>query len=446
MRYIPRIAVVAVPTIALAAVLTGCSSSAPNTQATGDGTPIEVWSRSDAAAAATYKKVFAAFTQKTGFQVNYQPVTEFDAQLQARAAQKHLPDVLINDAGSLGAYNSQGFLLPIDKSEIDGNANVADASWKQGLGRDGKLYGIPWSRQATITVVRKDWREKLGLPVPKTWEELQALAHAFATRDPDGNGANDTYGMVVPGTATNGYIARWGAPYIWQAGGDFLKDNGDGTYQSVVNSPGTVQGIKFIRDQFCTPGNVVPGSINLTTGDSPFFQQGKAGIYLTGAYNLNPFDKGVGKENVEVIPMPKGPQSTTAWAEGEDIFFGAGSAKHAQQVALASFLLTAEAQKIGMDPPAAGGPGPFTSVVRLPVNTTVDVGTTYADPRWQATADAYAKDSKPFPWNINFIPFRQILADAMNAMAADCNSNIQAGVQKIDEGFKAELSNQGLSK
>ena len=263
MRYIPRIAVVAVPTIALAAVLTGCSSSAPNTQATGDGTPIEVWSRSDAAAAATYKKVFAAFTQKTGFQVNYQPVTEFDAQLQARAAQKHLPDVLINDAGSLGAYNSQGFLLPIDKSEIDGNANVADASWKQGLGRDGKLYGIPWSRQATITVVRKDWREKLGLPVPKTWEELQALAHAFATRDPDGNGANDTYGMVVPGTATNGYIARWGAPYIWQAGGDFLKDNGDGTYQSVVNSPGTVQGIKFIRDQFCTPGNVVPGSINL---------------------------------------------------------------------------------------------------------------------------------------------------------------------------------------
>ena len=41
MRYLPRTtaAVVAIPTLALAAILTGCSSSAPNAQTTGNGTP-----------------------------------------------------------------------------------------------------------------------------------------------------------------------------------------------------------------------------------------------------------------------------------------------------------------------------------------------------------------------------------------------------------------------
>lgn len=49
--------------------------------------------------------------------------------------------------------------------------------------------------------VRKDWLDKLGLRVPNGYEELTQVARAFTFRDPDGNGADDTYGFGIAGGA-----------------------------------------------------------------------------------------------------------------------------------------------------------------------------------------------------------------------------------------------------
>lgn len=435
-----------VSAFALVGTVSACSSGGTNQSGADDGQPLEVWTRSTADAAKTYEKVFADFTAKTGIKVNYQAVQEFDTQLAARASEKDLPDVMINDAASLGNYVSQGFLLPIDQSSIAGQADISQTTWDQNKGLDNTIYGVPYSRQANVLMVRKDWREKLGIAQPKTWDELTALATAFATQDPDGDGQADTYGMVVPGTAKSAYIARWGVPYIWQAGGDVIASDGDGKYKSVINSSETAQAMKFIRTQFCTPGNVVPGSLNLTTGDSPFFSEGTAGIYLTGPYNIPNFDKAVGKDNVEVVPMPAGPDSTTTYAEGENIYFGASSTKTAQQKALAEYLISPDAQKLAMDVQPAGSTTVSQPVVRLSVNKNVNVAEVLGDPRWQVVADAYDDDAKTFTWSINYNPIRQALADGMNAMMSDCNSDIPAGLVSIDSAITAELKNQDLVK
>lgn len=429
--------------LALLGGLSACSAEQPSSEDTG---PLEVWSRSGPEAAATYKEVLAAFTKKTGIKVDYQGVMEFDTQLQSRASSKDLPDVLINDAGSLGSYVSQGLLTPIDRDGIAGQDSIADATWEQNKGRDGSYYGVPWSRQAMATVIRKDWREKLGLPVPKTWDDLSALANAFATQDPDGNGQADTYGMVVPGTAKNGYIGWWASSYIWQAGGDLLKDTGKGTYASAIASPETETAVKWVRDQFCTPGNVVPGSLNLTTSESPFFAEGTAGIYLTGPYMWGNYDATIGKDAYEVIPMPKGPEGTTTLAEGENIYFGAGSDKAAQQKALAEFLISPEGQKLAMTSVKMDAGGVSQPVVRLPVNTDVDVVKTTGDDRWQIVQDEYNDDSNTFVWAINFQPFRQALGEGLNAIVSDCSSDIPAGLKSIDAAFTSELQAQDLLK
>jgi putative aldouronate transport system substrate-binding protein len=47
--------------------------------------------------------------------------------------------------------------------------------------------------------IRKDWLEALGLSVPTGYEELTAVARAFTHDDPDGNGADDTYGFGITG-------------------------------------------------------------------------------------------------------------------------------------------------------------------------------------------------------------------------------------------------------
>lgn len=65
--------------------------------------------------------------------------------------------------------------------------------------QDGRIYGIPKPDALSgryVQFVRKDWLDKLGLPVPRTLDELFDTAKAFASSDPDGNGKNDTYGLL----------------------------------------------------------------------------------------------------------------------------------------------------------------------------------------------------------------------------------------------------------
>ncbi|GAA1595200.1 sugar ABC transporter substrate-binding protein [Kribbella sancticallisti] len=423
-----------------AMVLVGSLSACGGDDSAGDASqPLEFWTRSGPEGATTYKAILAAFTQKTGIQVDYQGVLEFDTQLQTKASSKKLPDLWINDASLLGTYQRQGYTTPIEPGQIEGGDAIETATWEQNKGVDGKLYGVPYSRQAFGTLVRVDWRKKLGLPQPKTWDDLTALATAFATKDPDGNGKKDTYGMVAPGSSKNGYIGWWGVSYIWQAGGDIIAPAGDGKYKSVINSAQTKTALEFIRKQFCTPGNVVPGSLNLTTSEAPFFQEGKAGIYLTGPYAFGGYDKQLGKEKYEVVPMPKGPVGTTTLGDGENIYFGAGSKKSEDARKLAAFLVSPEAQEIGMKAEESQYP-----TVRLPVNKNVDMTKVRNDPRWDVVQQQYQTDTKTFVWSIKFQPIRQAMGEAVNAMMSSCSSDLEAGLTKLDQAINDELKAQDV--
>ena len=46
--------------------------------------------------------------------------------------------------------------------------------------------------------IRQDWLDSLGLEAPRTWDELVKVAEAFVTQDPDGNGEDDTIGILGP--------------------------------------------------------------------------------------------------------------------------------------------------------------------------------------------------------------------------------------------------------
>ncbi|MFJ4691121.1 ABC transporter substrate-binding protein [Streptomyces sp. NPDC088766] len=421
----------------LLAAGTACGAGGEGSSATD--APLEVWTRSAPEPAATYKKVFAAFTAKTGIKVDYQPVLEFDKQLQSRAASKDLPDVLINDASSLGTYQSQGLLAPIDPESIAGGSSISAANWNYARGIDGKTYGVPFSRQAFNTYIRKDWLQKLGLQAPTTWDEMTKTAIAFATRDPDGNGKDDTYGMVVPGSTERGYLAWWAASYIWQGGGDLVEKTGEGTYESVIDSPGTAKAVGWIKTQFCTKGNVQPGALTSTTSNAPHFGQGSAGIYLTGPYMMSGFDQQLGKDKYEIIPTPKGPAGSTTLAEGENIYFGAGSKKTDAQKKLAEFLITPEAQKIAMQ-------STTQPVVRIPVNTSLSAAEARGDTRWQTVQQQYDDDSRGFPVDIDFTAVKQTAAEGLNRILADCGGdNIASGLKQLDKDITAELEAQDLT-
>lgn len=428
-----------------AALLFGTAACGGGSDSAGGGDPntLEVWTRSDPESALTYNRVFAAFTKKTGIKVDHQPVVNFDQQLQARASTKDLPDVMINDTALMGSYQSQGLLKQIDPATITGHDQIDAKTWASTVGLDGKHYGIPYSRQAFTLFIRKDWREKLGLPQPKTWADMLTLAKAFADKDPDGDGKRDTYGIVVPGSAQRGYVAWWGASYLWQAGARIIEPTKAGGYQPVMDSDAAVNAVTWLKKNlFCTKDKDViqPGAITAITGNATNFQDGNAGMYLTGPYNIASFDKFLGKDKFEVVQAPAGPAGNSdVLADGENIYFGARTGKAAQEQALAAFLISPEGQKLAMT-------GDHQPVVRIPVNSTLDAAKVRNDPRWSVVQKAYTTASIQFPNALDWAPFRQDTADALNSIFTYCGSDVRSALKELNDTLAGDLKDQDLLK
>jgi multiple sugar transport system substrate-binding protein len=416
-----------------------CGSGSGSARA-GDPNTLEVWTRSDPESAQTYQRVFAAFTKKTGIKIDYQPVMNFDQQLQSRASTKDLPDVMINDTALMGSYQAQGLLKPITPDSIAGHDEITAKSWSSTVGRDGRHYGIPYSRQAMTLFVRKDWREKLGLPQPKTWQDTLALAKAFATRDPDGDGKKDTYGMVVPGSAQNGYVAWWGSSYLWQGGVQILQKEGMG-YRPAMDSAAAVRTVSWMKKNlFCGDNGVIqPSALTSVTANTTNFQDGNAGMYLTGPYNISTFDKALGKDKYEVLPAPAGPAGNDVLADGENVYFGARTGKAKQEQTLAAFLVSPEGQELAMT-------GDHQPVVRIPVNSTLDAAKVRDDPRWSVVQKAYETASQQFPNAPDFAPIKQDTADALNAIFTYCGSDVRSGLKELNDTLAGDLKDQDLLK
>ncbi|WP_274651366.1 extracellular solute-binding protein [Paenibacillus humicola] len=84
---------------------------------------------------------------------------------------------------------------------------------------NGKIYGIYRSRPLGRygILYRKDWLKKVGLTEPKTVDDFYNMLKAFTEKDPDGDGKNDTYGLVASKDSTIWDImGTWfGVPNKW---------------------------------------------------------------------------------------------------------------------------------------------------------------------------------------------------------------------------------------
>ncbi|MFJ4200943.1 ABC transporter substrate-binding protein [Streptomyces sviceus] len=422
---------------------TAACGSGSDSAGSSDPNTLEVWTRSNPDDAATYERVFAAFTKKTGIKIDYQPVITFDQQLQSRASTKDLPDVMINDTALMGSYQSQGLLKPIDPASIAGGDQITAKSWSSTVGVDGKHYGIPYSRQAQTLMIRKDWLKKLGLKAPTTWQEMLSVAKAFATRDPDGDGKADTYGIVAPASAQNGYAAWWGSSFLWQGGAQIIEADGKGKFTPAMDSAAAVRAVSWMKDNlFCGEKGVVqPGAITAVTGTATNFQDGNAGMYMTGPYNMTTFDATPGKDKYEVVPAPKGPAGGDVLADGENVYLGAKTGKDRQERALASFLISPEGQKIAMT--SVGGHQP---VVRIPVNSTLDAAKVRGDARWSVVQKAYEDASEQFPNAPDFAPIKQDTADSLNSIFTYCGGDVRSQLKELNDTLAGDLKDQDLLK
>jgi multiple sugar transport system substrate-binding protein len=422
--------------------LSGCASASTTGNAAATG-PLNVWVRGAAASLTAYTKLFAAFTAQTGIKVQlYGSLTDFETKVTAAASSHTLPDLVVDNASELGSFQSEGILEQVDPAQLTDDSQIQPTTWNMAKDSAGQTYAVPFSVQANLLFIRKDWLDKLHLAVPTTWAQVDQVAEAFTHDDPDGDGKADTYGLDIPGTTTSGYISWWWSSMLWQAGGDYVKSDGSGKYTSTLDSPQAVAAATEFENEVCVDKVAEPGMINDSTTDTnKAFETGVTGMYLTGPYAFATFDSfpAIKGKYIVVAPPTDGSGAPATLAEGTDAYLMQG-AKSDEAYKLLSFMDSARGQTLGMTAV------PTATVVRLPVNTTVNAATVHAgDPRWTLAEQVYADDGH-FEYDSmpNWTALRQLTSNDLNTMIADC-ANPGGAMSSLNTQFQALLAKQGVA-
>lgn len=134
------------------------------------------------------------------------------------------------------------------------------------------VYAIPETQDFWVTFYRKDILDTLGLPVPRTWNEVIAMLPEL-----------QRYGMnyytpLSTGSGLKGYLIT--APYLWNFGGELY--NSDGLTTS-LGSDVSISAIKFMAEQFTVYG------MPLTAAN--FYDSFRNGTLPVGVSNVETYIK-----------------------------------------------------------------------------------------------------------------------------------------------------------
>ncbi|GHU59405.1 sugar ABC transporter substrate-binding protein [Spirochaetia bacterium] len=155
----------------------------------------------------------------TNIKVQLPPSSSYAEALTIMMASGDYPDLVLFPSHTDRAFLDgvrDGVILPLN-DYIAKAPNLQkysyDLSWNtlKVLG-DDKIYGIPRTSIARADgyFIRQDWLDKVGIAIeegkPITLDKFTEILTAFTTKDPDGNGVNDTYGLGLTSGGGNLYI------------------------------------------------------------------------------------------------------------------------------------------------------------------------------------------------------------------------------------------------
>lgn len=114
-----------------------------------------------------------------------------------------IPDVLPCDDLEMVQWVEQGIIMPLDDLVAEHFPNqdkwLSDAELQYAFyqGKQYRLLMPSSSLENTSTLyVRSDWLDSFGLDVPTTLDEAFEAMKRFTFDDPDGNGTDDTFGVI----------------------------------------------------------------------------------------------------------------------------------------------------------------------------------------------------------------------------------------------------------
>ena len=137
--------------------------------------------------------------------------SDYDEKMNLCIGSGAIPDLMNVNATQYRALLKYDMIQPLDQyfddyasDALKGYVESGGEELKKCISNDkGEMMAIPAPNITAGGInemwIRQDWLDNLGLEVPRTWDEMAAVAEAFVTQDPDGNGEADTIGILGPG-------------------------------------------------------------------------------------------------------------------------------------------------------------------------------------------------------------------------------------------------------
>ncbi|MEU8566789.1 sugar ABC transporter substrate-binding protein [Streptomyces pathocidini] len=275
----------------------------------GAGKTLTVWimEGTNPDAKGFFKEAARAFKKKTGadIKVEYQQWTtaqkKFTTAIEGGADQ--VPDVAEVGTTWVPQFAETGALVDVtDEVKKAGFDQDLVAGLQDAGTLNGRLYGMPWYAGVRSIVYRKDVFARHRIEPPTSWEELADVAKQLKRKEP---------GMVPFPVA--GGAEMFAAAFIWGAGGELAEQHG-GTWKSAINSPKSVEGIRFYTE-LATKEKLSPAKVNTwTEGEvAAAFEKNQVAMTIAGNWtpkafvDANPDLKG--KLGAIPIPGPNGGMS-----------------------------------------------------------------------------------------------------------------------------------------
>lgn len=136
----------------------------------------------------------------TPVHINYiaLPNTGYADAVSLRLLSGEVPDIIYFQGGD-AEFANQGILEDL-RPWIEKSSYLKDAMWPHNKARIENypylLYVFPARTKSPL--VRQDWLEQSGLEPPTDLEEWTEFLRALSDSDFDGNGTEDTYGIIAP--------------------------------------------------------------------------------------------------------------------------------------------------------------------------------------------------------------------------------------------------------
>lgn len=281
--------------------LVGCDQSTTPQRPT-----IRLQAVADPAEAEAYRKMLDAFqATRPDVEVEFVPVgrhPEHVTRVVTAHAAGNAPDVFLINFRRWGQFLSHDLLEPVGPLLDDLPSHQPDQFYApplEAFTRNGELLCMPQNVSSLVVYWNREQFAAAGVAPPQpdwTWTDFHDAAKAL-TRDLDGDGAIDVYGLDLDPS-----IVRL-APFIWQAKGRIV-DNTDSPSRFMLAGRGGALGLMFLK-RLKNEVGVMP-SLRERRGEDPEsrFMRGGAAMILQSRV-FTPRLRAARGLDWDVAPMPR---------------------------------------------------------------------------------------------------------------------------------------------